>query len=139
VSRYLRTPQIADQLSGTKQRVDSLERRLGQTIPNPNPYEVTFSQPGAVQATESGRARHPWGGRLVSVDAHLGTAGSTGTVIAIKRSGISVGSLTIPSSSTFALRGFDSLFSAYQQVLTVEVTTAGTGAEDLTVFCVFDR
>jgi hypothetical protein len=126
-------------VSNTKTRVDSLERRLGQPIPTPNPYEVPFSQPGAVQETESGRARHPRGGRLTTVDAHLGTAGSTDTVLSINQSGASVGTLTIPAGVTFALLGLDVLFSAYQETLTVEVTTAGTDAEDLTVFCVFDR
>lgn len=139
MSRYLEPPRVASQLSETKRRVDALERRLGQQIPNPLPYEVTFSHPGALTATESGRARHPRGGRLVIVDAHLLTAGSTDTVIAINQSGASVGSLTVPANATYAERSLDVLFSARQEVLTVETTSVGTGAEDLTVFCQFDR
>ena len=139
MTRYLEPPHIASQTSHTKTRVDSIERRLGQKIPNPLPYEVTFSHPGTVTATESGRARHPRGGRLVSVDAHLQTAGSTDTILTVKKSGVSVGTLTIPASATFADRIFDVLFSALQEVLTVDATTVGTGSADLTVFCQFDR
>jgi hypothetical protein len=139
VTRYLEPPHVADQLSDTKTRVDSIERRLGQKLPNPLPYEVTFSHPGVVTATESGRARHPRGGRLVSVDAHLQTAGSTDTVLTFKKSGVSIGALTIPAGATYAFVIFDVLFSTLQQVLSVEVTTVGTDAADLTVFCAFDQ
>jgi len=139
VTRDLQPPHIASQVSHTKTRVDSIERRLGQKIPNPLPYEATFSLPGVVTATESGRARHPRGGRLVSVDAHLQTAGSTDTVLTLKKSGVSIGTLTIAASATYAYRIFDVLFSALQEVLSVEVSTVGTGSEDLTVFAQFDQ
>jgi hypothetical protein len=139
VTRYLQPPHIADQTSHTKTRVDSLERRLGQKLPNPLPYEVTFSLPGVVTASESGRARHPRGGRLVSVDAHLQTSGSTDTILTLKKSGVSIGTLTIPASATYAFVIFDVLFSTLQEVLSVEVTSVGTGSEDLSVFCQFDQ
>lgn len=139
MSRYLEPPHIADQTSRTKTRIDSIERRLGPKIPNPLPYEVPFSLPGVVTASESGRARHPRGGRLVAVDAHLQTAGSTDTILTFKKSGVSIGTLTIPASATYADRIFDVLFTALQEVVSVEVSTVGTGSEDLTVFCRFDQ
>lgn len=139
MTRYLEPPRITDQVSTTKTRVDSIERRLGQKVPTANPYEIGFSLPGAVTATESGRARHPRGGRLIIVDAHLQTTGSTDTVLAINQSGASVGTLTIVAGATYAETGLDVLFSARLQVLSIEVTSAGTDAEDLTVFCQFDQ
>ena len=139
MTRYLEPPRITEQVSTTKTRVDSIERRLGQHVPNATPYEIGFSLPGTVTATESGRARHPRGGRLIIVDAHLQTAGSTDTVMTINQSGVSVGTLKIIAGATYAERALDVLFSARLEVLSIEVTSAGTDAEDLTVFCQFDR
>lgn len=139
MSRYLQPPRVTDQISETKTRVDSIERRLGQKVPPPTPYEIPFSLAGAVTVSESLRARHPRGGRLILVDAHLQTAGSTDTVLSVNKSGISVGTLTLPAGATYADVAFDVLFSARLETLSIAVTTAGTDAEDLSVFANFDQ
>ena len=139
MTRSLHRPNLSGQVGGTKQRVDSLERQLARRTPPVPPYEMAFSLPGLVYVSESGRARHPIGGRLIIVDAHLQTAGSTTTVLTFKKAGVSIGTLTLGASATNAERSFDEIFSARQEVLSVAVTTAGTDAEDLTVFCQFEH
>jgi len=139
MSRSLDRPQVGGQVGGTKQRVGSLERQLARRRPPVPPYEIPFSLPGLLYISESGKARHPIGGRLVTVDAHLSTAGSTDTELTVKQSGVSIGTLVIGAGNLSAERSFDVIFSARLQTLSVAVTTAGTDAEDLTVFCQFEH
>lgn len=139
MSRRLDRPRVGGQIGGTKQRVASLERELSKRQPTVPPFEVPFSLPGPVVVSDSGKARHPTGGRLLFVQAFLVTAGTGSTTVAVYRQGVSLGTLTLGAGSTSARRSFDSLFNAYMTALTVGVTVAGADAEDLTVFCQFDR
>ena len=97
-------------------------------IPDP----VPFSYAGALAATES----TPWSphrdSKVYGVRALLGTAGSSNTVVHINVNGSSVGSVTLGSGVTDNDAAFTADVAA-TDLVTAEVTSAGTGAEDLTV------
>lgn len=96
--------------------------------------EVEFSYAGAVAVSTS----TPWAAAANctanSVRALLGTAGSSSTVVTVYVNGSSIGTVTLTSGQTNVGAALTTTVVAQDtDVVTVAVTTAGTGAADLTV------
>lgn len=115
-----------EHLTHLYERVARLERRRPR-------HSVPFSYAGAVAVSAS----TPWvpqeGGVLTEARALLGTAGSSSTVVTVYVNGSSVGTVTLTSGQTNESTALSEALVADTDVVTVGVTTAGTGAEDLTV------
>ena len=102
------------------------------------PADVPFSGNGAVQAVTSNPFLFPSAGYIVGAWAALGTAGSTGTTLQLNLNGslITGSSFSLAASATsnsVSLTAPGQAVVAYSDVLTVVVTAAGTGAQNLTV------
>lgn len=77
---------------------------------------------------------------LIRVDCNLGTAGSSSTIVKWYRNGgTALDSITLASSDDDEYDdGYTDTFDAYTDLLTVEIDTAGTAAEDLSVLFTFE-
>lgn len=138
----LTPPTLAGQLGGTKGRVHALERRLARGIPPQPGFTAKFSLHGGLYLSTSGIEKHPTGGRLILVYAVLVVAGTTPTVIDVLKNGTPMAApstLTLPAGVRQNELVVSSAFSARGDELQVEITTAGSDAESLTVYGVFDR
>lgn len=136
----LRPPRMSNQLSATKGRVQDLERRLARATPAIPPHLARFSAHGPVALGLSGPDSHPSGGQLVLVWAKLSVAGSTNTVVDLLRNGVPfTNPIILTPGNTHAELVVSQRFSARVDAFQVEVTSAGTGAESITVFGQFDR
>lgn len=102
----------------------------------PSVVNATFTMADALQV-KTGTARFPIApnsGNVTQVVAMLGTAGSSNTVVSIKRDGAVLKTLTLTSGSTSVVDSVVvSVDSPSMGYFTVDVTTAGTGAKDLVV------
>lgn len=100
-------------------------------------FVIPFSFAGALAVSESGPYEPHIATRLVSVRIALGTAGTSNTVLAVKKNGTALtptsGSLTLGSGVTRATVYFYSALTADLDYITVAITTAGAGAKDLVV------
>lgn len=96
---------------------------------------IAFNLSGDVVVSES----DPWPAgqrvRMYRFSAALTTAGSTDTVIEIRRNGTAVHTITFPSTYTEHDGFMGGIYLVKGDVLTAAVTTAGTGAEGLVVEC----
>lgn len=93
-----------------------------------------FSHPGALTTTPSPRYYVPQDIRVIEISGSLVTAGSTSTVVTLYRSGSSVATLTIPSSSNRAAVNVSVVYTGPAgQYVTVAATTLGAGAAGLVV------
>jgi hypothetical protein len=72
------------------------------------------------------------GGNLTVLAVTFDTAGSTDTVIDVLRNGTVVGTVTVPASTEIYNGEVTARFIADVDTLALEVTTAGTGATDMT-------
>lgn len=100
----------------------------GKSISN-----AMFSAPGAVTVfTGSSRFYVAGAGNIVLSKASLGTAGSTSTTVVIKKNGTTVHTDTI-ASGTNVITNNTTVAVAANDYITVDVTSAGTGAVDLVV------
>jgi hypothetical protein len=93
-----------------------------------------FSYPGGLAAAVS----PPWSPSgtvtATAVRALLGTAGTTTTTVSVRKNGSSVGTVSLVSSDTdqtAAISGGLTLTGS--DLLTVEITAVGAGAQNLTV------
>lgn len=95
---------------------------------------ATFTMTDAVYV-KAGTSRFPVlpnSGTLTNVTVMLGTAGTSNTVVTLKRNGTTLKTLTLTSGATSAEDTTPvSVDSASLAYLTVDVTTAGAGAKDL--------
>ena len=92
-----------------------------------------YSAGGALEAAEgTHRFYVPSNGSLALSNASLGTAGTTDTVVDVRINGVSAHAITIPAASNMASNTAP-VAVATGDYITVAVTTAGTGAADLTV------
>lgn len=133
MSVSLLTPDLRRILDGFANRIAVLERRISARAASvDDSHEILFSYAGALAATTSPPVRVWRGGNLTVLAVTLGTAGSTSTVLTIEKNGTSVGTVTIPSSTTVYNGPVAARFSADGDVLTLTVTTVGTGAADMT-------
>jgi len=124
-------------ISDLARRVANLERQLrGSTTAYRDHPPLRFVQSGAVTATTSPPAIFPDGADVRTMTVLLGTAGSTATTVQVERNGTSVQSATVAASSTMSLVSVGEDFTPGDRV-TVTVTAAGTGAEDLDVQLVY--
>jgi len=97
-----------------------------------NPNEVPISHAGRLTNRVS-TPYSPWfDSTLVEVYVGLDTAGTTDTVLTVYQNGSSIGTITILAGHTTGSTAFNNDFAANSDKLTVQVTTIGTGAADLT-------
>lgn len=95
-------------------------------------YVVQWSYSGALTAGAVSTPYRPKNDqRLTEVIVWLGTAGSSNTVVTVKVNGSSVGTVTLASGDTQKSVTFETKLLSRTDVLTMELTTAGTGAADL--------
>jgi hypothetical protein len=132
VSVSLPAPDLRRILGAIERRVTILERRVDpRAAIVDGSFEITFSFAGALTVLASPPKRIWKGGNLSFLAVALGTAGSTSTVLTVKRNGTVVATVTVPSSTT-AHNGEVSARFVPDDVLVVSVTTAGTGAANMT-------
>jgi hypothetical protein len=120
-------------LGEIERRLERLERRItGRAASVDQSHAIVFSFAGALSAATSPPIR-VWRGGILSVLAvSLGTAGSTATVLAVKRNGITVGTVTVPAGWSVYNAELSARFSADSDALALAVITAGTGAAEMT-------
>lgn len=111
---------------------------LGSGIPSgvlSEIHAVTANMPGAVVLDTS----DPWPAsqrvRLYRFATALATAGSTSTMVKVAVNGADVHTVVIPASYTEHDGFMGDIYLTKGDVLTLEVTAAGTGAEGLVVEC----
>lgn len=134
MSRGLTLPDVAGQIGVLKQRVTDLERQLSRVIDLLSDQGLPFNLPGSVTETES----DPWTARskirLSEAVILLGTAGSTTTTVKVKVNGTAIGTFSMGADEVGPRKFLMShTLAPDQDVVTVEVTAAGTGAENLDV------
>lgn len=113
----------------TRNNVQRLDRQMRRR----QRHNVPFSYAGTLAVATS----TPWvpdeDVSLREVRALLGTAGTSNTVVTVYVNGVSAGTVTLGSGVTNNSASLSAALSADTDVVTVETTTAGTGAADLTV------
>lgn len=130
----LLAPDIRRMISDLGRRVGILERRVtGATSDTGTPAnnDIIFSYAGALTVAESPPAKLRYGGFLVTLAVAFGTAGSTSTTLEVKRNGAVIGTVVVPSSTT-DYSGEIAARVVGEDRITIEITTAGTGAADMT-------
>lgn len=129
----LLTPDIRRIIGALERRLGVLERRItGAGAVTDESHSVFFSYAGPLAATVSPPARVWRGGILTVLAVTLETAGSTATVIDIVRNGTAVATVTVPASTETYNGQVSARFVADVDVLALEITTVGTGANNMT-------
>jgi hypothetical protein len=120
-------------------RLHELEtrRQSAQQKPASEDELIVFSHAGALATSTSGPYVPLRKGRLFYVLCVLGTAGSSSTVVSIKKNGSEITTVTLASSDTIEAKNLSTSFAVGADKLTIGITTVGTGAADLTVECRF--
>lgn len=133
-------PELDREVSRLKQRVAALELRLSKAAKPIPPRTATFSLAGILYTSISGPWAHPEGGNLVRLVGLLGASGESATTIRARRNGSSIGGLLTLEEDQ--IRNETKLepvrFAALHDLLSIEVVSAGTDAQDLTVLAIFD-
>lgn len=129
----LQLPDLRNTLEGLRKRIEVLERRIrpqaAAAIPD---TDIIFSYAGTlISDIESPPVKLRYGGILSVLAVGLGTAGSTGTTLEVKKNGTVVATVVVPSSSADYGPDVGSRFAAEDR-LTIRVATAGTGAANMT-------
>ena len=133
MSGTISRPDWASAISDLTRRIGVLERRVPTGPPAvDSSQEIIFSYTGTVAASTSPPVRVWRGGNLSVVAVTFATAGSTSTVLTVNKNGTAVGTVTVPASTTLYNGDVSARFIADVDVLTLTVTTAGTGAADMT-------
>lgn len=138
MTKALLPPEYAREVGRLKNRVLALEKRLGELERGARDHGLPFVIDGAVFAKES----PPWTPRFltraVDVIVLLGTAGTSTTSIELRKNGAAVGAgFALGSGEKMKRFSLSSPFTPDVDLLTVAVTAAGTGAEDLDVIVRF--
>lgn len=139
MSEYLKRPTQAGQISSTKSRVHTIERRLLDKPRKPAVYIAKWSLGGAIYLSESGFEVHPSGGILIRVYATLLVAGTTTTTLSFKKNENAIATLKLTNGVRFNETMLSIPFASNSDLLNVEITAAGSGADTLSVFGEFDR
>jgi hypothetical protein len=94
---------------------------------------VIFTLAGAVTVSTSPKITPRHNATFTGVSLTLGTAGSTSTTLHVYKNGVSIGSVTVAASQTYAYAAFGSPVSLIARTdnYQVGVTAAGTGASDI--------
>lgn len=138
MTRGLLPPEIEREIGKLKKRVTDLERVLGEVLSGARDHGLPFVIDGPVTVDESAPWTPRFTTRAVDVIALLGTAGETSTVIELRKNGAAQGAgLTLAAGETVKRFTLSSPFSPDEDLLTVAVTSAGAGAEDLDVIVRF--
>lgn len=138
MTKPLLPPEYAREVGRLKNRVLALEKRLGELERGARDHGLPFTIDGTVFVKES----PPWTPRFltraVDVIALLGTAGTTATSIEIRKNGTPIsGGFSLAADETVKRFTLSSPFSPDEDLLTVAVTAAGAGAQDLDVIVRF--
>lgn len=124
----------AAQTAALARRLEDLERPSRVPGREGAIEELRFSQSGAVAVMTSGPDEARMTGQLIAVICRLGTAGTSNTVVTVYRNGTSIGTVTLASGALRVAAYLGNYrIAAETDVMTVGITTAGTGAKDLTV------
>lgn len=138
MTKALHPPESSQQLGRTKQRVHALERALRKHRTPPG-YRAKFSLHGRLFLSESGPEVHPDGGTLQLVWAVLRVAGTTATVLSLRKNGVEFDQLTLAVAAKYAELPCNTEFRVRQDQLTIAIITAGADAREITVYGGFDR
>lgn len=133
MSAKLLAPDIRRIIEDFGRRIAILERRItGEPAAIDDSHSIIFSHSGTVLASTSPPARVWKGGNLTVLAVTFGTAGSTDTVIAVERNGTTVATVTVPASTEAYNGTVSARYVADVDTLSLTVTSAGTGAADMT-------
>lgn len=131
-------PDLASRDAQINQRVDILERRLGRLEAAYEP-ELPFVQSGEVTVDNS----PPWvrrkGGKLTEIVILLGIAGSSATVVQMRKNGTTIATGSLGSGVDQIHITLNEPAAADADRFVAYVTSAGSGAEDLTVETRWDQ
>lgn len=128
ISEVLRDEQVpAHIVAVLEERDRQLEDHLGTG------ERQTFSHAGVLTSAESPPWEPETSGSRLRIKFLLGTAGSTSSVLTVYVDGVSVGTVTLAAAATKGVETFDVAIAADSNLVTVAVTTLGTGAADATV------
>lgn len=130
----LLAPDLRRVLEDLARRVGILERRItdAATAAASGTDEIIFSHAGALTETESPPVRVRQGGILAVLAVSFGTAGSTDTTMTVNRNGTAVATVTVPDSVTIYNADIGARFAADSDALSIEITSVGTSAADMT-------
>lgn len=132
MTRTYTPPDFRRMIDNLRQRVERLERRQRTTAETDSSHEIIFSYAGPLTATESPPVRVRRGGSLSVLAVTMATAGSTGTVIDVLRNGAVAATVTVPASTETYNAAVGARFVADIDVLSLEITSVGTGAAEMT-------
>ena len=139
MTRHLVPPRPGEQLSNTKGRVHDLERRLARAIPERVGFVAKFSLNGILYESVSGNEVHPTGGRLILVYATLVEAGTSTTVLELRKNGTTFATLKLPAGVAYNELVVSQEFAPRTDTLRVAITSAGVDADTITAYGLFDR
>jgi hypothetical protein len=130
----LLVPDVRRILNDLARRVGILERRVTDagTAAATGTDEIIFSHAGALTETESPPVRIRQGGILAVLAVSFGTAGSTDTTLTVNRNGTAVATVTVPDGVTIYNDDIGARFASDSDTLSIEVTSAGSDAADMT-------
>lgn len=130
----LLTPDIRRIIDDLTRRVGILERRITNSTTatgTPANNDIIFSHAGTLTTGESPPAKLRYGGFLATLAVALGTAGSSATTLEVKQNGTVVATVVVPSGSAdYGAPVGARIFP--EDRISIEITTAGTGAADMT-------
>lgn len=133
MSSILTRPDWSTAIADLQRRLAALERRLTPKMPAMT-AELVFSYAGAlVSATESPPKLFvvPANLGLLAVAFTSGEAGSTDTILEVKKNGSVAGTVTVPASTETYTASVAVAF-VIGDTISLNVATAGTGAADMT-------
>lgn len=134
----LRTPQ--SEIQELKDRVYALERKIrgAQTDSKPDlPPEIIVVHYRDLSTDVSDPYRPQRRSRLATVACCLADAGSSSTVVSIKKNGSELTTVTLASSDTYETKNIGTRFAVGVDEYTIAPTSLGTGAAGLVVIAVF--
>ena len=131
-------PNLANELSKLKHRLDILERRLNKPTGQFKP-EIVFSQDGAVTASGSPAYEFGVAERAYVLVARLVTPGSTDTTVDLLKNGTSVATVTVQADQYRGSEPISTSWAPDSDEFRYEVTSAGSGAQQLTVITRFKQ
>lgn len=138
MSDKIAPPDLSGEIESLKKRLDALERQL-RPLQSAFKPDIVFSYDGTLAASESPTYVSRESRRVIEVVARLRTAGSTATQISVHKNGVEALAVTIPADQLMVQIPCNIFLAADQDVLHDEITTAGTGAEALTMIHRFRR
>lgn len=138
MTQGLLPPEFEREIARLKKRVSDLERLLNEVTSGARDHGLPFVLAGTLYVVESPPWTPRFATRAVDVILLLGTAGTDTTSVEVRKNGNVLGSgMGLESGETIKRYTISSPFTPNEDLLTVAVTAAGTGAEDLDVIVRF--